>query len=210
MSSGILLNKEKSLILDKTDIENNKSQNINTNPIPNNNLNQYNDNSNLINSNNNIDNNNKMAYSLTESALNQRQINIPKGEMTDFNRNFNGEIKLDKSKQEKTVVCWHCNSLLVVKEGWEIEDRLDKLLALIKNSEKEKSKRKGEEVKVLGEGIGGKEKKIKVKEPKKRIKKMFFKSDEIQRTPFEAIKSSNKFGRKTNYSYIRSIMIKKI
>ena len=120
MSSGILLNKEKSLILDKTDIENNKIKNINTNPIPNNNLNQYNDNSNLINSNNNIDNNNKMAYSLTESALNQRQINIPKGEMTDFNRNFNGEIKLDKSKQEKTVVCWHCNSLLVVKEGWEI------------------------------------------------------------------------------------------
>ena len=54
-----------------------------------------------------------------------------------------------------------------------------------------------------------KEKKIKVKEPKKRIKKMIFKSDETQRTPFEAIKSSNKFGRKTNYSYIRNIMSKR-
>ena len=54
-----------------------------------------------------------------------------------------------------------------------------------------------------------KEKKIKVKEPKKRIKKMIIKSDETQRTPFEAIKSSNKFGRKTNYSYIRNIMSKR-
>ena len=44
-----------------------------------------------------------------------------------------------------------------LEEDQEIEDRLDKLLALIKNSEKEKSKRKGEEVKVLGEGIGGEE-----------------------------------------------------
>ena len=55
----------------------------------------------------------------------------------------------------------------------------------------------------------GKEKKLKVKEPRKRIKKMIFKSDGSQKTPFEAIKSSNKFGRKINYSYIKSIMSKR-
>ena len=121
----------------------------------------------------------------------------------DFNKNIN-ELKSANIQIKQIVFLYE-----FLEEDEEIEDRLDKLLALIKNSEKEKSKRKGEEVKVLGEGIGGKEKKIKVKEPKKRIKKMFFKSDETQRTPFEAIKSSNKFGRKTNYSYIRSIMSKR-
>jgi transcription factor IIIB subunit 2 len=55
----------------------------------------------------------------------------------------------------------------------------------------------------------GKEKKVKVREPRKRIKKMIFKSDGNQKTSFEAIKSSNKFGRKINYSYIKSIMSKR-
>ena len=55
----------------------------------------------------------------------------------------------------------------------------------------------------------GKDKKVKVREPRKRIKKMIFKSDGNQKTPFEAIKSSNKFGRKVNYSYIKSIMSKR-
>jgi len=55
----------------------------------------------------------------------------------------------------------------------------------------------------------GKEKKVKVKEPRKRAKKTIFKSDGIQKTPFEAIKSSNKFGKKTNYSYIKSMMSKR-
>ena len=55
----------------------------------------------------------------------------------------------------------------------------------------------------------GKEKKVKVREPRKKIKKMIFKSDGNQKTPFEAIKSSNKFGRKINYSYIKSIMSKR-
>ena len=55
----------------------------------------------------------------------------------------------------------------------------------------------------------GKEKKVKVREPRKRIKKMIFKSDGNQKTPFEAIKSSNKFGSKINYSYIKSIMSKR-
>ena len=56
----------------------------------------------------------------------------------------------------------------------------------------------------------GKEKKSKVKkEPRNRVKKMIFKSDESKRTPAEAIKRSNKFGKKINFSYIKSIMSKR-
>ena len=55
----------------------------------------------------------------------------------------------------------------------------------------------------------GKEKKINMKEPRKRNKKMILKSGSIQKTPYEAIKSSNKFGKKINYSYIKSIMSKR-
>lgn len=55
----------------------------------------------------------------------------------------------------------------------------------------------------------GKTKKINVKESRKRSKKMVFKSGTIQKTPYEAIKSSNKFGKKINYSYIKSIMSKR-
>ena len=54
----------------------------------------------------------------------------------------------------------------------------------------------------------GKEKK-KEKEPRKRGKKNIFKSDGNQRTPFEAIKSSNIFGKKINHSYIKSMMSKR-
>ena len=54
-----------------------------------------------------------------------------------------------------------------------------------------------------------KDKKTHFKEPRKRNKKMTLKSGVAQKTPFEAIKSSNKFGRKINYSYIKSIMSKR-
>ena len=54
----------------------------------------------------------------------------------------------------------------------------------------------------------GKEKK-KEKEPRKRNKKNIFKSDGSQRTTYEAIKSCNKFGKKMNFSYIKSIMSKR-
>ena len=54
----------------------------------------------------------------------------------------------------------------------------------------------------------GKEKK-KEKQPRKRNKKNIFKSDGSQRTTYEAIKSCNKFGKKMNFSYIKSIMSKR-
>ena len=54
-----------------------------------------------------------------------------------------------------------------------------------------------------------KDKKINIKNQKKRTKKMIVKPGLIQKTPFEAIKSSNKFGKKINYSYIKSIMSKR-
>ena len=54
-----------------------------------------------------------------------------------------------------------------------------------------------------------KEKKVNIKTQRKRSKKMIIKPGSIQKTPFEAIKSSNKFGKKINYSYIKSIMSKR-
>ena len=69
-------------------------------------------------------------------------------------------------------------------------------------SQKEKEEKEGKE------GREGKEKKMKAKEPRKRAKKMIFKSDGNKKTPFEAIKNSNKFGSKINFSYIKSMMSK--
>jgi len=55
----------------------------------------------------------------------------------------------------------------------------------------------------------GKEKKSKIKkEPRNTLKKMIFKPDGSKRTPAEAIKSSNKFGKKMNFSLIKSVMSK--
>ena len=50
---------------------------------------------------------------------------------------------------------------------------------------------------------------MKAKEPRKRMKKMIFKSDGTKKTAFEAIKSSNKFGKKINYTYVKNIMSKR-
>ena len=55
----------------------------------------------------------------------------------------------------------------------------------------------------------GKEKRLNIKTQRKRSKKMIVKPGSNQKTPFEAIKSSNKFGKKINYSYIKSIMSKR-
>ena len=131
MSSTKVINKETSLILNSTN--NNNTNNI----IPNNKETtlslQNTENPNNINNkpelnNININNNtsakniitNKITYSLTESDINKQPQNFPKGEPTEFNLNLNGEIKTDKSKQEKTVVCWNCQSLLLVKPHWQI------------------------------------------------------------------------------------------
>jgi hypothetical protein len=57
----------------------------------------------------------------------------------------------------------------------------------------------------------GKEKKIKVREPKKRIKKMIFKFDGNKISPDEAIKNSSKiFGRKMDITYVRKMLSKKM
>ena len=53
-----------------------------------------------------------------------------------------------------------------------------------------------------------KKKKLKVKEPRKRNKKVIV-NDGNKKSAFEAIKSSNKFGKKINFSYIKSIMSKR-
>ena len=124
MSSTQILDKEKSLILNKSNLDktNNNQNNTKTLPI------QDKENTNITNKeiiNNNNNNNEqtvekKIVYSLTESDINKQKINFPQGEPTQFNLNLNGEIKSDKSKQEKTVVCWNCQSLLLVKPHWQI------------------------------------------------------------------------------------------
>ena len=54
-----------------------------------------------------------------------------------------------------------------------------------------------------------KEKKVKVKEPRKKNKKMIFKPDETQNGAYNAIKSSNRFGKKINHSYIKLMLSKR-
>ena len=116
MSSTKVIKEEKSLIF-------NNSQPNSTNNIPNN-INtvslQNNENTNINDQPNNNIITNKIVYSSTEADINKQQVNFPKGEPTQFNLNLNGEIKKDKSKQEKTVVCWNCQSLLLVKPHWQI------------------------------------------------------------------------------------------
>ena len=114
MSSTQILDKEKSLILNKSNLDKTNNNQINTKTIPiqdkeNTNI----TNKEIINNNNNNEQivEKKIVYSLTESDINKQKINFPQGEPTQFNLNLNGEIKSDKSKQEKTVVCWNCQSL---------------------------------------------------------------------------------------------------
>ena len=153
MSSKQIIDKEKSLIKDKIDKNNldeskDNQNNIKPPPIQNKENSNINNKDNINNNNNNnINNNNtiidkKITYSLTESNINKQQINLPKGEPTQFNLNLNGEIKADKSKQEKTVVCWNCQSLLLVKPHWQIVEcsECNKLNRIL-NTEEEDTRR---------------------------------------------------------------------
>ena len=152
MSSKQILDKEKSLIIDKIDKNNldetNDNQNSIKSPPIQNKENSNINNKDIINNSNNNDINNstivdkKITYSLTESNINKQQINLPKGEPTQFNLNLNGEIKADKSKQEKTVVCWNCQSLLLVKPHWQIVEcsECNKLNRIL-NTEEEDTRR---------------------------------------------------------------------
>ena len=145
MSSTQILDKEKSLIINKSNLDetNNNQNNTKTLPIQDK-ANTNITNKEIINNNNNnvqtIEK--KIVYSLTESNINKQQINLPKGEPTQFNLNLNGEIKADKSKQEKTVVCWNCQSLLLVKPHWQIVEcsECNKLNRIL-NTEEEDTRR---------------------------------------------------------------------
>ena len=123
MSSTRLPKKEKSIIINKNNLDksnNTFSNNININSSQNNINPDINNTSQIKDSKNTKIITQRIEYSLTDSNINPQQINAQKGEPTEFNRNFNGEIKLDRGKREKTVVCWNCQSLLMVKEGWQI------------------------------------------------------------------------------------------
>ena len=55
----------------------------------------------------------------TEIITSSQNYHSPVGSPAEFNINLNGEIKKN-TKEEKTAVCWNCQSLLIVKKGWDI------------------------------------------------------------------------------------------
>ena len=119
MTSTKIINKNKSLMLDKKNLEKTYKSSNQLEIFSLQNM----ENANKIKNKSNMKSDiidNKIIYSLTETDINKQNIDIPKGEPTQFNLNLNGEIKLNRTKQEKTVVCWNCQSLLLVKPGWQI------------------------------------------------------------------------------------------
>ena len=95
MSSSPNLMKEQSIIMDNNEINN----------INNENINKSNSNANILK---------------TEIITNEIDDKIPKGEQAEFNLNLNGEVKIKSPREEKTAVCWNCQSLLMIKDGWDI------------------------------------------------------------------------------------------
>ena len=55
----------------------------------------------------------------TEIITSSQEYHIPLGSPSDFNLNLKGQIK-QKAKEEKTAVCWNCQNLLIIKNGWDI------------------------------------------------------------------------------------------
>ena len=92
MSSVPKLNKEESIILD----DNNNSIN---------NINKTNSNNNIIK---------------TEIITTKHEFKNTIGEPAEFNLNLNGEVKVKNPSEQKTAVCWNCESLLIVKNGGDI------------------------------------------------------------------------------------------
>ena len=81
----------------------NKEQSIIIDDSNNNDLKKTNSNTNIIK---------------TEIITKKHEFNI--GVPTDFNLNLNGEVKTKNQKEQKTAICWNCESLLIVKNGWDI------------------------------------------------------------------------------------------
>ena len=77
-----------------------------------------NDNNNNTINNTEINDSNK---NIVKSEIISKTIEYqsPIGEPAEFNLNLNGEVKKNPS-QERTAVCWNCQSLLIVKNGWEV------------------------------------------------------------------------------------------
>jgi len=75
-----------------------------------------NDDNNTVNSKTNSNNN----IIKTEVITNKYEFQTTTGEPAEFNLNLNGEVKSKNTREQKTAVCWNCQSLLIVKEGWDI------------------------------------------------------------------------------------------
>ena len=56
----------------------------------------------------------------TEVITNRYEFQTKTGEPAEFNLNLNGEVKKNDIREQKTAVCWNCQSLLIIKDGWDI------------------------------------------------------------------------------------------
>jgi len=136
-----------------------------------------------ISKKNNLNNNNSEKFTFGQNK-------------SELNREGNRIIELSLPEEKLSNIpdnedynyIYSKEEYVVRKQIWEI------MFKEWTNSQKEKEEKEG---------------KLKVRELRKREKKEIFKFDGSQKTPFEAIKNSNKFGKKINYSYIKSIMSKR-
>ena len=55
----------------------------------------------------------------TENSSKTLEYQSPIGQEAEFNLDLNGEVK-KSPKEKRTAICWNCQSLLIVKNGWDI------------------------------------------------------------------------------------------
>ena len=68
----------------------------------------------IMDDNSNINNRLK-----TETSSKTLEYQSPIGQEAEFNLDLNGEVR-KSPKEKRTAICWNCESLLIVKNGWDI------------------------------------------------------------------------------------------
>ena len=89
-----------------------------------------------INSTNNLDKNNSSSNIIrTEVNTNNKKYPSSLGQEIESNLELNGEVKKN-IREQRTAVCWNCESLLIVKNGWDIVEcsKCHKLNRIPKNN----------------------------------------------------------------------------
>ena len=65
------------------------------------------------------DNSNTNNRLKTETSSKTLEYQSPIGQEAEFNLDLNGEVR-KSPKEKRTAICWNCQSLLIVKNGWDI------------------------------------------------------------------------------------------